>query len=196
MSETATSSHLIFYKTPVEHYWIDIPIPSFLLEAPSIGNQTCPRESKSFPQPKGGGYEVTNDMDANDKNQHLPHIRDVVHVDEVKHAHSVPELRAIAEVRFCENATVTSAPIIWRRKELHVQACLLHVVTMDSQSRPPRTTSSAVPPQKSDLKEGLAARLTRNPQTIVREGEPCLTTGTVLVGLCWVYANLGLEGEW
>ena len=48
---------------------------------------------------------------------HVPEARSVVHVDEVEHTPSVPELGAIVEVRLRENATVTFVPMIWRHDE-------------------------------------------------------------------------------
>jgi hypothetical protein len=51
---------------------------------------------------------------------HAPEARGVVHVDEIEHAPSVPELGAVVEVRFRENATVTFVPMVWRHDEPRV----------------------------------------------------------------------------
>ena len=48
---------------------------------------------------------------------HAPEARDVIHVDEVEHAPSVPELGAVVEVRFRENATVSFVPMVWGHDE-------------------------------------------------------------------------------
>jgi hypothetical protein len=44
---------------------------------------------------------------------HVPDTRSVIHIDEVKHAPSVPELRRVVKIRFRENATVTFVPVVW-----------------------------------------------------------------------------------
>jgi len=51
---------------------------------------------------------------------HVPGTRDVVHVDEVKHAPSVSQLRGIVEVRSREDATVTFIPMFWGYDEPRV----------------------------------------------------------------------------
>jgi len=52
-------------------------------------------------------------MCAEDGIIYAPDTRDVVHIDEVEHAPSVPELRGIVEVRPHENAAVTFVPMFW-----------------------------------------------------------------------------------
>jgi len=52
-------------------------------------------------------------MDAEGGFIHAPEACDVIHVDEVEYAPSVPELGGIVEVRFRESATVAFVPMVW-----------------------------------------------------------------------------------
>ena len=122
-SDAARSSLVtIFDETLVENYSVYVSLPSsFLLEASSIGNQPCLRKPQSFPQPKGGDGEVTNNTEnIEDNNIRIPYTRDIVHVDEVEHAPCVPEFGTVVEERFRENATVAIVPMVLRYDEPRV----------------------------------------------------------------------------
>jgi len=119
-SEIIVGHHL--RRNSCRNYSVYVSLPSsFLLEASSIGNQPCLRKPQSFPQPKGGDGEVTNNTEnIEDNNIRIPYTRDIVHVDEVEHAPCVPEFGTVVEERFRENATVAIVPMVLRYDEPRV----------------------------------------------------------------------------